>query len=300
MGRSTAVQKPVRGTAPLTTKSSSKAAVLREVEITVYGLCVLREREPAPGAKVFDILLVGEPGLGRAPAHMHDPKIVYNAAYEDPSASGMVERSMVYKKIDLTWLTTKTNASQLNRNLVNLSDEIARRPLAPNPEQIPAVAGYLTVLAGKRIQTENVPLAGWALMDPNTYKLGPAWGTIAWCVNWWIKVEGSLTTLDWSIDSLRGDPNPIDAPALHPDASGRIKLEVWNLPQGVTPPTGPGKPPGSNEYVEHFAMYRHLYPEIDPWPYLVYDPKEGAKPTKMKDAKTIVTTTYTCVPSGGK
>lgn len=274
---------------------------IKQIDLQIYGLCVLREREPSPGSHYLDIFLVGADEC--VAAHNHDPAIFYDGAHKDPPVAPIQKESLLGRRLDLTALPTKTSRTLLPKNIVSLYD-ITQQYLPAQPNDVPNVAGYVTLLGGKRGKIDNPGPKEWGRMRKQDWKVEQRWGNIAWYVTWSIELEPPLPKkLDLSFDSLAcGAATPTHTTVYAKDVSGVIRLHVSNLPVKKEPPAMPGPVPEDNTYVPHFPMFKALYPDwVGSWPHLVYAPQEGVEPTPMSDYRDrILTTAYTCVPSGGK
>ncbi len=274
---------------------------IKQIDVQIFGLCLLRERGNTPGANFLDIFLVGDPASRCAPANHHDPAIFYDGAYQRPPVPGLEKQTLGCRKLDLTWLRTTPSSSSLPKNLVDLY-EVTGKPLPSFPDQVPSVAGYVTLLGGHRDRRDSPGRKGWGLMERQGWDVKRRWDTITWYVTWSIKLSDPLPRLDWNVESLPGgSPAPRTPPLYAKDSSGVILLQVSNLPKDKEPPVDPGPEPPENTYVSHFAMFENLYKGWGgEWPYLVYAPKKGVRPTPMREGDRGLTTAYTCVPSGGK
>jgi hypothetical protein len=271
---------------------------VKRINVTVYGLCVLRRWTRQVPLDCLDVLLVGDRTGSCTPAPGHSPEIVYGPT---PASE-----PMVCMLLDLSDIASKEKPENHDPNdeLVDLH-AITKTTLQLDPAKIPNVVGCVRLPTGKPKAHTGPGPKEWTLQPKLSTTVLKKWPKLCWKFTWDITLQQPATLpFERSLLNLKSG-QLVKKIVLDPDPSGAVSLNIANIiPTGWPPVVG--KEPEGNKYAPHFRMYNHLYPGHTSWPDLVYGGDPSNPPTSMNGAPghehlhDHVTTSYTCVPAGGK
>jgi hypothetical protein len=269
---------------------------VKRINVSVYGLCVLRRWTRQANLDCLDVLLVGDRTGACDPASGHSPLVVHG-----PNETQVAMTCML---LDLSDIASKEKPENHDPDdeLVDLH-RITHTLLPTEPAHIPNIVGCVRLPTGKpKVHTGPGP-KDWTLQPRSSTTVLKRWPRLGWRFTWDVTLQQPADLpFERSLLNLMSG-QPAKKITLDPDVNGTLDLNVANI-MGPWPPRV-GSPPADNRYAPHFRMYNHFYPNQSQWPDLVYAPDANSPPTPMNGAHGHddlrgKSTSYTCVPSGGK